>query len=103
MVLLYFPTSNQPLGKVTLRFFGQQCKKCSGNNFVDPEFDNDTIKLTLEKLYERIGWFCYGKERPPKTRNNDHQMNKIQGPHEKALCEACRLGYCDQISIKIKH
>jgi hypothetical protein len=103
-VIFYYPNNDQPLGKVTLRFFGQQCKQCSHTNdyFVDPEFENETIKLFLEKLYERIGWFCYGKKRPKTIRSNDHHENKIDGPHEKALCEACRMGCCDKTSIKAK-
>jgi len=103
MVILYYPNSNESLGKVTLRFFGQQCRRCSRNNFVDPEFDEESIKLTLEKLYERIGWNCYGEERPPKMENNNDKKNNIQGPHETNLCEACQLGCCDQILTKTKH
>ncbi|CAF1280033.1 unnamed protein product [Rotaria sordida] len=101
-VFLYYPNTNEPLGRITLRFFGQQCRKCSRNKiyFVNPEFDEDWIESTLEKLYERIGWFCYGKERLTKPIKNDQQASNIAGPHEKALCEACQLGCCDQTSIK---
>ncbi|CAF3795441.1 unnamed protein product [Rotaria sp. Silwood1] len=104
-VILYYPNANESLGTVNLRFFGQQCKKCVGNksNFADPEFDDDWIKSTLEKLYERIGWNCYGIQRPPKTVNNKRKLNKIEGPHETALCEACQLGCCDQTTIKKKY
>jgi len=102
IVVFYYPNDNQSLEKVVLRFFGQQCKKCSRTDFVDPEFDDEVIKSILEKLYQRIGWFCYGKERPPRKQNNDSQKHNITGPHESYLCEACRLGFCDQISTEPK-
>ncbi len=100
-VVFYYPNRNQPLGRVSMRFYGQQCRKCSrvNNNFVDPEYDNDAMKLILEKLYEIIGYNCYGKQRPPKPKNYVEKENNIQGPHEKNLCEACKMGCCDQISI----
>jgi hypothetical protein len=101
--MFYYSNDKQSLGKVALRFFGQQCKRCLRNDFVDPEFDDESIKFILEKLYQRIGWVCYDKERPPKKQNNDTKNNKIQGPHESKLCEACRLGICDQISTEPKH
>ncbi len=84
-----------------MRFYGQQCRKCSrfNNDFVDPEYDDDKMKLILEKLYERIGYDCYGKKRPPKPKIDVEKKNNIQGPHEKNLCEACRMGCCDQTSI----
>jgi hypothetical protein len=99
MVIFYYPKQGERLGTVNMRFFGQQCKRCSRTNgyYVDPEFDDDSIRLILEKLYERIGWFCYDKARPPRKETGDNRPNKIQGPHEKSLCEACRLGHCDQI------
>jgi hypothetical protein len=98
MVILYYPNYGESLGSVTLRFFGQQCKRCSRvyDYYVDPEFEDESIRLILERLYERIGWFCYGKKRPPKNKTDNHRENKIEGPHEKNLCEACRLGCCDQ-------
>ncbi|CAF1083323.1 unnamed protein product [Adineta steineri] len=87
-----------PKCQITSRFYGQQCKKCSrnGNYFVDPEYDTDEIKFILEKLYERIGWNCYGKKRPPKTTNTSDKEIDMKGPHEKSLCEACQLGCCDR-------
>lgn len=95
--MFYYPNLNQRLGQVTLRFFGQQCKKCSGKTFADPEFDTEIIQTSIQKLYERIGWNCYGKERPPKKEKSDRHKYKIQGPHEKHLCEACQLGFCEKL------
>ncbi|CAF1207134.1 unnamed protein product [Adineta steineri] len=97
-VIFYYPSANQRLGQITSRFYGQQCKKCSrnGNYFVDPEYDTDEIKFILEKLYERIGWNCYDKKRPPKTTNTSDKEIDMKGPHEKSLCEACQLGCCDR-------
>ncbi|CAF2559645.1 unnamed protein product [Rotaria sp. Silwood2] len=104
-VVLYYPNANEPVGRVSIRFFGQQCKKCCRNAtyFADPEFEDDWIKPTLEKLYERIGWNCYHQKRPTKPIYNDRKVTNIEGPHEKALCEACQLGCCNQTAIKKNH
>jgi hypothetical protein len=98
MVVLYYPHHKQSSGNVTLRFFGQQCRKCSRVNdyFVDPEFENDWIKLTLEKLHVTFGWLYYGEKKPEKKEFNGDKKNNITGPHESKLCEACRMGCCDQ-------
>ena len=81
-----------------MQFLGQQCKKCSHKNvgYADPEFEEDSIKFILERLYERIQWNYYDKARPLKDKTDKGRPNKIQGPHEKSLCEACRFGYCDR-------
>ncbi|UJR08322.1 hypothetical protein I4U23_012593 [Adineta vaga] len=101
---LYYPNFNQRLGQVTIRFYGQECRRCSrkGTYYVDPEFELDDIRFILEKLYERIGWDCYHKERPKTTKTYVERDNKIQGPHEEKLCEACKMGRCDQVSRKTK-
>ncbi|CAF1303119.1 unnamed protein product [Adineta ricciae] len=97
---LYYQKSHKSLGQVTLRFYGQECRKCSRKAvyYVDPDFDIDAIQIILEKLHERVGWFCYGKNRPEKriidTSNRDRVMN---GPHQEHLCEACKMGRCDQV------
>ena len=95
MVMFYYPNSGEQLGKVTMRFFGQQCRKCSRTKdyYVDPEFEDESIRLILEKL---DGWNCYGKKRPARKDKFDNCNNEIQGPHEKTLCEACRFGCCEQ-------
>ena len=97
MLVLYYPRQGQPLGRVTLRFFGQECKKCQsrGVRFVEPELEIDAIQLTLEKLKERIGWDCYGRQRPKKLDMPDNRKRPMNGPHEKHLCEACQLGECE--------
>ena len=98
MAILYHPNPNQPRGKVTLRLFGQQCRRCSRVNdyFVDPEFEDDSIRLTLDKLYNKFKWVYYGEERPKRAERRDDRPNKIEGPHKKELCEACRMGCCEQ-------
>jgi hypothetical protein len=64
--------------------------------YVDPEFENDWIKATLEKLYVRFGWVYYGETKPEPKENTGNKDNNIQGPHMKELCEACQSGCCDQ-------
>ena len=97
---LYYPKSRKSLSQVTLRFYGQECRRCSQKAvyYVDPNFNVDDIQIMLEKLHERVGWSCYGKKRTEKkvigTSNRDRVMN---GPHEKHLCEACKMGRCDQV------
>ncbi|CAF0962114.1 unnamed protein product [Adineta ricciae] len=97
---LYYPKSHQSLGQVKLRLYGQECLKCSRKMvyYVDPIFSIDVIQIILEKLHERVGWFCYGKERPEKTVTDTSDRGRVMnGPHEKELCEACKMGRCDQV------
>jgi hypothetical protein len=98
MVVFYYPNKGERIGLVQMRFFGQQCRQCSRKSdyYVDPEFEDDSIQIILKKLYEKIGWDCYGKARPAKSNIHKDRPNQIQGPHEKNLCEACHLGYCDR-------
>ncbi|CAF0954516.1 unnamed protein product [Adineta steineri] len=98
-VILYHPKSKTSSRKVTLRFYGQQCKRCSNrnNHFVDPEFEDDKIKLYLEALYQKFGWYYYGEERP-ETQNQDiNKERQMNGPHVKELCEACQSGCCERL------
>jgi hypothetical protein len=83
-----------------MRLYGQQCKKCTGNKscFVDPEFEDDAIRSTLDKLHEKIDCYCYGKRQLLKTKITNGSKHTFKGPHEKELCEACQSGHCDQVS-----
>jgi hypothetical protein len=99
-VIFYYPNKNQPLRKVTMQILGQQCRKCNRKNgpYADPIFDLGIITEILEKLYERIGWDCYGKPRPRRKKNDNDDANDSpydsKGEHESSLCEACKLRIC---------
>lgn len=98
--ILYYPHAGAQLREVCLRLYGQQCKKClhRGNQFADPEFEEESIKKMLSQLYERVECDYYGKRRPPrKTKERPSPERVMKGPHEKHLCEACQRGHCTEV------
>ncbi|XP_029473204.1 receptor-transporting protein 2-like [Rhinatrema bivittatum] len=82
-------------GWVKMRVFKQECKKCSGATFEEPEFLSENIEVALEKLVNRIQEKCY-RDLSGKSTTSAFIYTGIQdGPHESAHCEACHLGLCD--------
>ncbi|XP_029472899.1 receptor-transporting protein 3-like [Rhinatrema bivittatum] len=82
-------------GWVKMRVFKQECKKCSGATFEEPEFLSENIEVALEKLVSRIQEKCYRDLSGKSTTSAFNYTGKQDGPHESAHCEACRLGLCD--------
>lgn len=95
---MFFPQQGEARGTVQIRFFGQECKKCSRKRcqYVDPEFDKVWIRSALERFYQIIAVCFYGKKEPKSVKPKKVKEYDTKGPHETKLCEACRMGCCSQ-------
>lgn len=82
-------------GAVIMRPFGQACQRCGDSHFYRPGFSQQDVEDALNRLFGKIRKNCYGEE--------DYEDNGSGGfdevrtkPHERALCEGCRMGICCQ-------
>ncbi|XDV21955.1 hypothetical protein PO909_026945 [Leuciscus waleckii] len=57
----------------------KKCRRCNEAKMEDPNFPVENIDVLIERLVEKI-------------------RMRVNGPHESAHCEACRLGVCSQAS-----
>lgn len=77
-------------GLVLMRIFAQRCQKCSKSKFENPEFSAESIQRILEKLVSYIvqKYYGHGLKKIPSTSN---ERVHLDGPHDRANCEACIL------------
>ncbi|KAJ7993462.1 hypothetical protein DPEC_G00272680 [Dallia pectoralis] len=90
-----WPEENK--GVVKVRRFRQECKRCSTRAMEEPRFSAENIEVLLEKLVVKILVKCYSKDAGEKN-TPFHLDGRIDGPHEAAHCEACKLGICRQVT-----
>ncbi|XP_069473584.1 receptor-transporting protein 3-like isoform X2 [Ambystoma mexicanum] len=83
-------------GRVTMRIFKQECKKCQGARLEEPQFLIENIDVTLEQLVTRIRKVCYREDVSDRPVPAFLTSGRTGGPHDSMHCEACRLGLCDQ-------
>ncbi|TSK53808.1 Receptor-transporting protein 2 [Bagarius yarrelli] len=82
-------------GSVMVRRFKQECRRCNARRLENPSFSNENIDVMVEKLIEKIKCRCYGLNVGQSNRSSRFD-SKVNGPHERAHCEACKLGICQQ-------
>uniref|UniRef100_A0A4W5P8H1 3CxxC-type domain-containing protein n=1 Tax=Hucho hucho TaxID=62062 RepID=A0A4W5P8H1_9TELE len=88
-------------GTVLMRPFGQACRRCR-EEFELPGFSKNEVEEALLRLFGKIRKNCYGEEEEEVEEEEEEEegsegSEKVwKRPHEKALCEACRLGICCQ-------
>ncbi|NP_001122192.1 uncharacterized protein LOC565147 [Danio rerio] len=82
-------------GTIKLRGFKQECKTCSAPQWERPQFPVENMDVLMEKLVKKIRMRCY-RENLGETNRPPVFNGRIDGPHETAHCEACRLGRCSQ-------
>ncbi|XP_029586993.1 receptor-transporting protein 3 [Salmo trutta] len=85
-------------GTVLMRPFGQACRRCR-EEFELPGFSKNEVEEALLRLFAKIRKNCYGEEEEEEEEEEEGSegSEKVwKRPHEKALCEACRLGMCCQ-------
>ncbi|KAM6963051.1 receptor-transporting protein 3-like [Aplochiton taeniatus] len=82
-------------GKVKVRCVRQECKKCANPKMEEPRFASENIEVLLERLVKKILIRFYNEDMGAKN-NTFHHVGRIDGPHETAHCEGCKLGICRQ-------
>uniref|UniRef100_A0A669F3D8 Receptor-transporting protein 4 n=2 Tax=Oreochromis niloticus TaxID=8128 RepID=A0A669F3D8_ORENI len=82
-------------GTVIMRPFGQACLRCRGNNFNLPGFAEKEVEQALLRQFYKIRKNCYHEEDDDEDsgRSSSEPEAKTK-PHEKNLCQACRMGIC---------
>uniref|UniRef100_A0A8D3DW10 3CxxC-type domain-containing protein n=1 Tax=Scophthalmus maximus TaxID=52904 RepID=A0A8D3DW10_SCOMX len=81
-------------GTAVMRPFGQTCRSCESDEFELPGFSLEEVKHALLRLFSKIKKNCYGEaDEYEGVGSSDIKKTK---PHEKTLCEACKMGICAQ-------
>ncbi|XP_067469173.1 receptor-transporting protein 3-like [Thunnus thynnus] len=83
-------------GTVIMRPFGQACRRCKEDVFELPGFSQEVVENTLLRLFGKIRKNCYGEDDDDDDGSSTSSTNVWTKPHEKTLCEACRMGICCQ-------
>ncbi|KAM9386148.1 receptor-transporting protein 3-like [Pholidichthys leucotaenia] len=91
VVLLFHYRLRKHKGTVIMRPFGQACRHCK-DDFYLPGFSEEEVEYTLERVFSKIRKNCYGEE--DEEEDEREEDSRVSKPHEKALCEACRMGIC---------
>lgn len=95
VVLLFRYRLRNGRGTVIMRPFGQACRRCQDDEFDLPGFETNNAEQALLRLFSRIRKNCYGEE--DEDGGSSASSTKVYTkPHEKTLCEACRMGICCQ-------
>nr|APQ41789.1 receptor-transporting protein 3 [Lates calcarifer] len=85
-------------GTVIMRPFGQTCRRCQDDMFELPGFFKKEVEEALLRLISKIRKNCYGEyDDDDDDGGSSACSTKVwTKPHEKTLCEACRMGICCQ-------
>ncbi|XP_072894915.1 receptor-transporting protein 3-like [Hemitrygon akajei] len=82
----------QQRGSVLLRPFRQQCRECTNPQWLKPQVNSTQMDQVLGRLIAKILKNCY---KVPDVDDRDRFLKpRRTSPHEKDLCEACKLGIC---------
>lgn len=82
-------------GSVLLRPFGQICRQCNYDCFINPTFKEESVKAILENLILKIRKNCYREKIDRDIQDIKLPIRKTK-PHERDLCEACMDGVCNK-------
>ncbi|XP_071357048.1 receptor-transporting protein 3-like [Trachinotus anak] len=81
-------------GTVIMRPFGQTCRLCRVDEFKLPGFSDKEVEKALLRLFSKIRKNCYGEV---DNGGSSACSNIVRTkPHERTLCEACRMGICSE-------
>lgn len=84
-------------GTVIMRPFGQACRSCRNDEYYRPGFSQDAVEGALVRVFAKIRKNCYGEEDDEEDDGQPADSDKVRTkPHEKSLCEACKMGICCQ-------
>ena len=85
-----------------MRTLKQACKRCSRRHhrrlndiMVEPSWYEDEKDVVLKRLKERIKKIYYDAPRCVRYFDDPGRVAHMRAPHRADLCEACRLGICD--------
>lgn len=82
-------------GTVIMRPFGQACLRCRGNKFNLPGFVKKEVEQALLRQFYKIRKNCYREEDDDEDSGRSSSESEARTkPHEKNLCQACRMGIC---------
>ncbi|MEQ2290331.1 hypothetical protein AMECASPLE_002213 [Ameca splendens] len=96
VVLLFRYRLRNGRGTVIMRPFGQACRRCQDGEFDLPGFAQKEVEHALVRLFSKIRKNCYREEEENEDGSSASSTKVWTKPHEKSLCEACRLGICCQ-------
>ncbi|XP_030646981.1 receptor-transporting protein 3-like [Chanos chanos] len=80
-------------GKVKVRRYRQKCRRCLQAQMEEPLFTGENIKVLVDKIIEKIRMRCYNENIGKQNRFSQFH-GRVNGPHERAHCEACLKGIC---------
>ncbi|XP_071357010.1 receptor-transporting protein 3-like [Trachinotus anak] len=96
VVLLFRYRLRGGRGTVIMRPFGQTCRRCREDEFDLPGFSDKEAEQALLRLFSKIRKNCYGEDDDDDGGSSACSTKVWTKPHEKTLCEACRMGICCQ-------
>ncbi|XP_053166185.1 receptor-transporting protein 3-like [Hemicordylus capensis] len=84
---------DQGEGQVKMKALRQKCNKCQGR-YQEPIFSEKMVQLALHNLVVKILEKCYRESNRKMVLQEPEPEEDVEGPHDKANCEACELGLC---------
>ncbi|XP_029939101.1 receptor-transporting protein 3-like [Salarias fasciatus] len=81
-------------GTVKIRPYRQNCKICSDAPMVNPNIEENNIKILMENLVKKIRIKCYHEKIGQKRRY--FERYDVESPHEPSHCEGCIRGICNK-------
>ncbi|XP_053569001.1 receptor-transporting protein 4 [Bombina bombina] len=81
-------------GIVKMRIFRQECKRCNNSVMEKPEITYENLKRVISNLVNRIKSKIYRQSNGNEDLKSVIYSDKIEGPHDKAHCEACKHQVC---------
>uniref|UniRef100_A0A672I060 3CxxC-type domain-containing protein n=1 Tax=Salarias fasciatus TaxID=181472 RepID=A0A672I060_SALFA len=83
-----------PSNQVKIRPYCQNCKICSDAPMVNPNIEQNNIKILMENLEKKIKIKCYHEKTGQKRRY--FERYDVESPHEPSHCEGCIRGICNK-------
>ncbi|XP_056419193.1 receptor-transporting protein 3-like [Hyla sarda] len=94
-LIFHYSLGKTKTGTVLLRPFGQMCRQCDYDNFINPKFKEENVKVILENLILKIRKNCYREKIDSDIQDRKYPKIRTK-PHEKDLCEDCIEGVCNK-------
>ncbi|KAL3983836.1 cysteine and histidine-rich domain-containing protein 1 [Sarotherodon galilaeus] len=94
VVVLFRYRLQRGRGTVIMRPFGQACRRCQ-DGFELGGFSENEVEHALLRVFAKIRKNCYGEDDDDDDDVSSTESTIVRTrPHEKGLCEACRMGIC---------
>uniref|UniRef100_A0A8C5MVK3 3CxxC-type domain-containing protein n=1 Tax=Leptobrachium leishanense TaxID=445787 RepID=A0A8C5MVK3_9ANUR len=81
-------------GKIRMKIFRQKCKRCLWAVLEDPNITDTNIYRVIFNLVNKIQQKFYSRNLGIEDLNPEVYNDYLDGPHDKARCEACILNVC---------